>query len=99
MSQPSQSSSIDVLFIHVPKLSNYYKPLDEFMFINFIPMGIFLKGTAAATGMDLANLTWGSFLVKNLIPVTIGNIIGGSVFVAFRYWSVYQRHARKQATN
>jgi len=64
----------------------------------FIPAGIFLKGTAAAAGMDLANLTWGGFLVRNLIPVTIGNIIGGSVFVALLYWSVYQRHARKKAT-
>jgi formate/nitrite transporter len=66
----------------------------------FVPMGIFLKGTEAATkaGVDLANLTWGGFVVNNLIPVTIGNIIGGSVFVALLYWSVYQRKARKLAT-
>ncbi|WP_010245790.1 B12-binding domain-containing radical SAM protein [Acetivibrio cellulolyticus] len=31
----------DFLFIHVPKFSSYYKPLDEFMFINYIPMGVF----------------------------------------------------------
>lgn len=64
----------------------------------FIPMGIFLKGTEAATkaGLDLANLTWGGFIVRNLIPVTIGNIIGGSVFVALLYWSVYQRNARRK---
>jgi len=30
-------------------------------------------------------------LVGNLIPVTIGNILGGSVFVALVYWLVYLR--------
>lgn len=66
----------------------------------FIPMGIFLKGTEAAAkaGLDLGNLTWGGFIFSNLIPVTIGNIIGGSVFVAFLYWSVYQRKVPKPAT-
>jgi formate/nitrite transporter FocA (FNT family) len=64
----------------------------------FIPMGIFLKGTEAAAkaGLDLARLTWGGLIVKNLIPVTIGNIIGGSVFVALLYWSVYQRKERRK---
>lgn len=33
--------NIDFIFVHVPKLSSYYKPLDEFMFINYIPMGVF----------------------------------------------------------
>lgn len=32
---------IDFLFIHIPKKSSYYKPMDEFLFINYIPMGIF----------------------------------------------------------
>jgi len=66
----------------------------------FIPMGLFLKGSEAAAGLDLTNLTWwGGFVVRNLIPVTIGNIIGGSGFVAFLYWSVYQRKLRaKPAT-
>jgi len=66
----------------------------------FIPMGIFLKGTdvVAKAGLDLTNLTWGGFVVDNLIPVTIGNIIGGSVFVGLLYWSVYQRTAGKKAT-
>ncbi len=33
--------AVDFLFVHVPKLSSYYKPIDEFMFINYIPMGVF----------------------------------------------------------
>ncbi len=62
----------------------------------FIPMGLFLKGTEAATasGLDLTNLNIYGFLVKNLIPVTIGNIIGGAFFVAFLYWSVYVRKVK-----
>lgn len=31
----------DFLFVHVPKRSNYYRPADDFMFINYIPMGVF----------------------------------------------------------
>lgn len=57
----------------------------------FIPMGLFLKGTeaAAASGLNLTNLNLHGFLVTNLIPVTIGNIIGGAFFVACLYWAVY----------
>ena len=57
----------------------------------FIPMGIFLKTTmvAAKSGLDLANLSWGGFFLRNLIPVTIGNIIGGAFFVGILYRIVY----------
>lgn len=36
-------------------------------------------------------LTWQAFFLKNLIPVTIGNIIGGAVLVAAVYWVVFLR--------
>ena len=36
-------------------------------------------------------LTWKSFFVDNLLPVTIGNIIGGAVFVAAVYWVIFLR--------
>ena len=39
----------------------------------------------------LARLTWRNFLVANLIPVTLGNVIGGAVMVAAVYWLVYLR--------
>jgi formate transporter len=62
----------------------------------FVPMGILIKNLdpafTAATGLDLANLTWGSFLIHNLIPVTIGNVIGGSILVALGYWIIYLRN-------
>lgn len=53
----------------------------------FIPSGIFLASIYDA-GL-LRELNWVSFFVKNLFPVTIGNIIGGAVFVGMSYWSAY----------
>jgi formate/nitrite transporter len=65
----------------------------------FIPMGIFLKGVqdvvTAAGNPDLSNLTWYGFFVKNLIPVTLGNIVGGAGFVATLYWLVYVHMPKK----
>ena len=43
---------------------------------------------------DFVELTWSHFLIDNLLPVTIGNIVGGSVFVAIIYWFVYLRGSR-----
>ena len=34
----------------------------------------------------------GSFLLKNLLPVTLGNIVGGAGIVGVGYWLVYLRH-------
>ena len=60
----------------------------------FIPLGLFLKGTnaASAAGLDLTNLTAKGFLVDNLVPVTIGNVIGGAILVGMVYWRVLVRH-------
>ena len=60
----------------------------------FVPMGLLLKGNVdvvAAAGLTgkLANLTWGGFIANNLIPVTLGNIVGGAFFVSTLYWAVY----------
>jgi formate/nitrite transporter len=62
----------------------------------FVPYGLLIKGFdpafVAETGLELSNLTWGTFLLNNLLPVTIGNIIGGAVLVAAIYWSVFLRN-------
>ena len=62
----------------------------------FIPFGLLIKAFdpafVAEKGLDLANLTWGNFFINNLLPVTIGNIIGGGVLVAAIYWSVFLRN-------
>jgi len=57
----------------------------------FIPAGLFID---RALGVQTAGLTWGNFLFGNLVPVTLGNIVGGAVFVAFAYWYVHLRGSR-----
>jgi formate transporter len=66
----------------------------------FVPLGIILKGqqsiveaagVMAGSAPDLSNLGWSSFLLHNLIPVTIGNVIGGGLLVGLVYWSIYLR--------
>ena len=61
----------------------------------FLPFGLFVKSdsafVAAHKAPDLSNVTWGDFLWSNLVPVTIGNVIGGSVMVGAIYWFVYLR--------
>ncbi|MFA5307917.1 MAG: formate transporter FocA [Dehalococcoidales bacterium] len=65
----------------------------------FIPYSILIKAgaadsfwtTAGVSASSYDRLTWGNFFVKNLIPVTIGNIIGGVFFVALVYWVIYLR--------
>jgi formate/nitrite transporter len=68
----------------------------------FIPAGLLLKQSpevlAAAQNMlggipDLSNLTMYGFIVDNLLPVTLGNIIGGTLFVGFVHWFLYLRPA------
>lgn len=65
----------------------------------FVPLGILIRSRAArsfwlATEADPARydaLTWSNFFLDNLLPVTIGNIIGGTVLVGATYWFVYLR--------
>jgi len=65
----------------------------------FIPMGMLLAGqpavlaTAGVAADGIANLTWMGF-VGNLVPVTIGNIIGGSILIGSVYWLAYLRRER-----
>jgi formate/nitrite transporter len=47
----------------------------------FVPAGIFYG----------AEVTWRQFAVNNLVPVTLGNIVGGSLFVGMLYWYVFGR--------
>jgi formate transporter len=67
--------------------------------IYYIPMALFIKAGAPEsfwasihkTPADFSALTWGNFLIGNLVPVTIGNVIGGAIMVAAVYWFVYLR--------
>jgi formate/nitrite transporter len=50
----------------------------------YIPAGLFAASVpeyarlAAEAGVDTAMLTWGGFFLRNLLPVTVGNILGGA---------------------
>ena len=69
----------------------------------YIPAGIMAKGNktltdaAAVLGVTpekLNHLNWETFFINNLIPVTLGNIVGGGIFVAAVYWFVYIRSGK-----
>lgn len=71
----------------------------------FIPIGLFLKAAAPASFWDLVGrqaadfpqLTWSNFLLANLLPVTLGNLVGGALLVGLVYWFVYLRPGRAAA--
>ena len=56
----------------------------------FLPYGLLVKGESAHPG-DYPNLTWTDALLGNLVPVTLGNMIGGAVMVGLVYWLIYRR--------
>jgi len=62
----------------------------------FIPYGLLIKqfdpGFVAQTGLDLSALTWSSFFVNNLVPVTIGNVLGGGLLVSVIYWAIFLKN-------
>jgi len=69
----------------------------------FISIGLLVKsdddfvaGLDPETAPDLSGLTWGSFFLDNLLPVTIGNVIGGALMVGAVYWLVYLRPKRAE---
>jgi formate/nitrite transporter len=74
----------------------------------YIPAGILAKANPdwvkAAVSLGVAPgkidaLNWGTFITKNLIPVTLGNIIGGGLFVGMVYWLIYLRKGKKPSSS
>jgi len=67
-----------------------------------VPLAVLIKNTAGAdfwtaTGLheqEFASLTIPHFLGQNLLPVTLGNIVGGGVMIGIFYWTVFRRHHR-----
>ena len=96
----SARTTIDRIVTIVPPITAFVASGFEHSIANiyFIPMGLLIKAGAPSsfwasigkTPDDFPELTWEGFF-SNLIPVTIGNIIGGSFFVAAVYWFVYLR--------
>jgi len=66
----------------------------------FIPYALFIKyfdpAFSASLGdkVHLGELTWKAFFINNLLPVTIGNIIGGGLLVGAIYWLIYLYDSR-----
>jgi len=74
----------------IGKIFGIWFPIMLFVFAGFehsianmtyIPLGIFLG----------ADISWESFLIANLIPVTIGNLIGGAVIIPVAYQYAYKK--------
>ena len=54
---------------------------------------------AADTVSSIGNLTAGNFLIGNLLPVTLGNIVGGSIMVGCVYWFAYLQKSGAEEEN
>lgn len=74
----------------------------------FVPLGIWIVDgadpeswvTAGTATQAYASLRWPTFLLRNLLPVTLGNIVGGAVLVGLVYWFVFlRRSAGKVSTD
>lgn len=69
----------------------------------FLTNGIFAKHTAsivAASGLtaeQLSTLNIKALFINNLIPVTLGNIVGAIFFVVFFFWTAYLRDDHKKS--
>ena len=97
----SARTTTDKILSIVPPITAFVAAGFEHSIANmyFIPVGLFIKngadeafwGAIGKTAADFPDLTWGNFFVANLLPVTIGNIIGGVVMVGLIYWFIYLR--------
>jgi formate/nitrite transporter len=83
----SARSNVDKVVSIVPPIAAFVAGGFEHSVANmyFVPVALLLPGGTTA------GLTWTAFVVHNLVPVTLGNMIGGVVFVGAVYWLVYLR--------
>ncbi|BET96366.1 formate transporter FocA [Xenorhabdus taiwanensis] len=94
-------SLIDKLFALILPIGMFVASGFEHSIANMflIPFGIIIKNFApdefwlkvGTTPERFPQLNVSSFITDNLIPVTIGNIIGGAVLVGLAYWLIYLR--------
>lgn len=59
------------------------------------PAGVFV---ALKNGIALEGLSFGGFMLNNILPVTLGNIVGGALVVGFSYYLVYLRKTPKHTS-
>jgi formate/nitrite transporter len=96
LSYSARSTTDKILAVLVP-ISAFVAAGFEHSVANmyFIPMGLVVRQDTSwlhANGIEVdPGLTWQAFFVDNLLPVTIGNVIGGALMVGAVYWLVYLR--------
>ena len=104
---------LSVLAKNVPgKAIGAYVPICLFVLCGFehcianmyyIPAGLMSKGVpayaalAAAAGVELGGLSWPAFLLNNLLPVTLGNVLGG-MGLALLLWFCHGRTMKTETT-
>ena len=105
----SARSTTDRILSIIPPIAAFVAAGFEHSVANmyFIPVALFVRQwgdpsffeAIGRTAADYPHLTWGGFFVSNLIPVTIGNIIGGAVMVGLVYWFIYLRRPKSPAAS
>ncbi len=102
----SARTTTDRILAIIPPITAFVAAGFEHSIANmyFIPIGLFIKSGAGSEFWQLPALvdagktvesfgaiTWQNFFIGNLLPVTIGNIIGGAAMVGMLYWFIYRR--------
>jgi len=97
----SARSTTDKILSIIPPISAFVAAGFEHSIANmyFIPVALFIKymgdpkffEAIKKTAADFPALTWPNFFLVNLLPVTLGNIIGGGIMVGLAYWFIYLR--------
>ncbi len=74
----------------ISKIVGIWFPIMAFVAMGFehCVANMFFIPTAIFYGADIS---WYQFIVNNLIPVTMGNIIGGALFVGTAYWYLFDK--------
>ncbi len=100
----SARTTTDRILAIVPPIAAFVAAGFEHSIANmyFIPEGIAIRtwapdafwASAGKAPTDFPNVSVAGF-VANLVPVTIGNVIGGAVMVGIVYWFIYLRASRR----
>jgi len=79
----------------VGKIFALWAPVTAFVCLGFEHSiaNMFFIPAAKVLGAEIA---WSTFIVKNLIPATLGNICGGVILVAFFYTAIYKKREKKE---
>jgi formate/nitrite transporter len=93
----SARSTTDRVVAVVPPIAAFVAAGFEHSVANmyFVPFALLLTEFdptfVAAHAADATMLTWSRFFIGNLVPVTLGNLLGGTLLVGLVYWFVYLR--------